>query len=53
MTVGELKEELEKYPDTMEVGGIGHYGECLDLAYVSSYEMFVGLYIEDAGEYPD
>lgn len=31
MTVGELKKELEKFDDSLEVGGSGHFDELLEL----------------------
>ena len=38
MTVKELKEKLNEFPDNMEIGGSGHFGEILELR---------GLFIED------
>ena len=60
MTVKELKEKLNEYPDDMEVGGSGHFGEILEIQYLSLYDnydaeqtKYLALSIEYAGIEPD
>lgn len=59
MTVKELKKIIEKLPDTMRVGGIGHFGEILEITSIIKHNMLfdketiLWIQIEDAGEEPD
>ena len=56
MTVAELKEKLNEFDDTLEIGGLGHFGEILEIdrLYKSRFRKgFVVLEIESAGEEPD
>jgi hypothetical protein len=54
MTVAELKQKLNEFDETLEVGGWGHFGECLEIYNVhQSDEGFVILSIESAGDEPE
>jgi hypothetical protein len=54
MTVAELKQKLNEFDDTLEIGGSGHFGEILEIdGLYKSREGFVVLDMESAGEEPD
>jgi hypothetical protein len=58
MKVGELKKILADMDDNMEVGGSGHFGECLEvysvhLSYSNHRDKFVEIEMESAGDEPD
>lgn len=54
MTIAELKQKLNEFDETLEIGGWGHFGECLEIYSVhKSNEGFVVLSMESAGEEPD
>jgi hypothetical protein len=54
MTIAELKQKLNEFDETLEIGGCGHFGECLEIYSVhKSNEGFVVLSIESAGEEPE
>ncbi len=61
MNIKELKEKIKDLPDDMPVGGVGHFGEFLDVNYLHVTEASTKKYrlkilsisIEDAGPEPD
>ncbi len=55
MVLKQLIEELQKYDSDLPVGGVGHFGEILDIYSVThrDNDNFIGMYIEYAGEEPD
>jgi hypothetical protein len=56
MKVSELIKELKKHDPNIEVGGVGHFGELLeiyDVRICTDDKGFIGLDIEYAGECPD
>ena len=54
MTVAELKLKLNEFNEDLEIGGLGHFGEILEIYGLhKSNEGFVGLEMESAGEEPE
>ncbi len=55
MTIKELIEKLKEFDPELEVGGIGHFGECLEIrdVYIQDRENFVGILTQWAGNEPD
>jgi hypothetical protein len=52
MTVGELKQQLMQFDDSLEIGGSGHFGELLEIYSVSLDERkneFTVQYKTDGG----
>jgi hypothetical protein len=51
MTIKQLKEHLKNFDENLEIGGIGHLGEILEIENVSKSNLgFIALEIESAGE---
>lgn len=55
MTIKELKSQLDKFDENLEVGGCGHFGELLQLSEVGYHVAgnYVFLEIESAGDEPE
>lgn len=61
MTIREFKEIIKDFPDDLQIGGIGHFGELLDINSVEYKDdkhslpprPFIGMRIDSAGEEPD
>ena len=67
MTKKELIELINKYPDDMEIGGCGHYGEILQIENIYLYkssgtilsyenpkhDKFIVINIESPGREPE
>ncbi len=53
MKVKDLITELQKYDPDLDVGGSGHFGELLEISYVSlSCEFTTPRFVHIAVEYP-
>ena len=53
MTVGQAKRKLNEFDERLELGGVGHFGEILEIDFMYlSIDGFVALDIESAGEEP-
>lgn len=53
MLIKELIKELQNYDEDFEVGGVGHFGELLEIDHIYKEGSNVLIIIESAGIEPD